>query len=368
MINELPFPTPALVVDLDILEGNLARMAEWARQQGIKLRPHAKAHKCVEIARRQMELGACGLTVAKLGEAEVMIRAGFRDIFIAYQIIGQDKIERLIEMSREASLITAIDSPEGAEALDRAARAAGMALPVMIEIDSGLRRCGTLPGLPSLELARKVSRLPNLDLRGVFTHAGQAYAAASAAEVARIAREEAEAVAATAELLRTHGIPVPEVSIGSTPTAWASVDRSGVTEMRPGNYVFHDATQLALGSAEVADCALRIVATVISRPSRNRLIIDAGSKTLALDRGAHGTSLLKGFGLIPEHPEITISRLSEEHGILDVPDSCGLEVGTRIEIIPNHACTAVNLAEHLYVARQGKVTGRWEVAGRAKVT
>lgn len=368
MPADLVPPTPALVVKVDILERNLARMAELARREGVRLRPHAKAHKCVEVARRQIELGACGLTVAKLSEAEVMLRAGIRDIFIAYQIVGEDKIERLASMSRQARLTTAVDSLQGVEALDRAGRAAGVVFPVMVEVDSGLRRCGTLPGEPTLNLARQICRLQNLELRGLFTHAGHAYAASSSDEVTRIAREEVAAVTSTADLLRRDGIPVGEVSVGSTPTAWADADRTGITELRPGNYVFHDATQQALGSAGFSDCALRIVTTIISRPAHNRLVIDAGAKTLALDRGAHGTSLLKGFGLIPGHPEITIARLSEEHGILEVPDSCPLEVGARLEIIPNHACTAINLAEHLYVLKGDRIVARWDVAARAKVT
>lgn len=364
----LQIETPAVLVDLDKLEINLNDMASFSSKQGIALRPHIKAHKTPEIALKQLESGASGITVATLKEAEVMLDAGIRDIFIAYQVTGQDKLNRLKKLITEADLSAAVDSLEGAWFLASAARAAGEELPVLLEINTGLNRCGVLPGAQALQLARSVSEFPDLYLKGIFTHAGQVYGAASEAEVAEIGRHEGQATVDTAQLLKREGFPLEVVSVGSTPTAKIAGQVEGITEIRPGNYVFYDAIQVGLGVVSLEKCALRVRAGVISKPAEGRIIIDAGSKTMALDQGAHGTEVVAGYGMLINNPGLTIPKLSEEHGIIQSSADRDQEpaIGDQVEIIPNHACVTVNLTEHLVMTRQGQVIDSWQVAARGR--
>jgi D-serine deaminase-like pyridoxal phosphate-dependent protein len=346
--------TPSVLVDLDILDRNVRRMADFAAEHRVNLRPHAKSHKTTAIAHRQVDAGAVGLTVAKLDEAEAFLRAGFDDLLIANQVIGAIKWRRLAELQAHGTVAVGVDSFEGARGIAEAARAAATTVPVLIEVDTGLHRAGVLPGEPSLALARQIAALDGLNLRGVFTHAGHAYAATSPHDVQRIGQDEGELLVLTAERLRACGIDCPVVSVGSTPTAMIAGAIPGVTEMRRGNYVFYDRMQVGLGSAQRADCALTVLTTVISRPSADRAVIDAGSKTFALDRGAHGLDALLGFG--EDHQfGLVLDRLSEEHGVilLDPIHDTLVQVGDRLRILPNHACTTANLAEALYGVRAG---------------
>jgi len=345
-----------VLVDLDVLERNVARMAAYAAERVIALRPHAKSHKTVAIADRQRAAGAHGLTVAKLDEAEAYLAAGFDDLLIANEIVGVDKWQRLAAMQRRGSVAAGIDDFQAAEGMAEVARQAGVTVPVLIEVDSGLRRAGVAPGPATLELAAKVAGLEGLILRGVFTHAGHAYSAQSHADVARIGQAEGEVLVETAQLLRSNGVRCEVVSVGSTPTARYAGAVPGVTEFRPGNYVFYDRMQVALGSAQAEDCALTVLARVISRPDPQRVVVDAGSKTFALDRGAHGTDALGGFGEdTAQH--LVLERLSEEHGMLSLEmpgQSVGL--GDRLRFVPNHACTVANLADVLLGVRGDRVT------------
>ena len=235
--------TPAVLVDLDVLERNVARMAAFAAEHAIALRPHAKSHKTVAIAERQRAAGAHGLTVAKLDEAEAYLAAGFDDLLIANEIVGVDKWQRLAAMQRRGSVAAGIDDFQAAGGMAEVARQAGVIVPVLIEVDSGLRRAGVAPGAATLGLAAKVAGLEGLILRGVFTHAGHAYSAQSPAEVARIGQAEGEVLVETAQLLRSSGVRCDVVSVGSTPTARFAGAVPGVTEFRPGNYVFYDRMQ-----------------------------------------------------------------------------------------------------------------------------
>lgn len=360
--------TPALVVDLVRLERNIDRMARLAESAGVSLRPHIKSHKTPWIARLQVAAGASGLTVAKLGEAEAMFAEGFGDIFIAYEIVGEDKIRRLLSLSSKARVGCAVDNLEAARELDFAAGRQGRSLEVLIEVDTGLGRCGVPPGPETVRLYREVAALPNLKLRGIFTHAGHAYAARTPAEVEEVARHEGRSMAELAELLRREGLRPEVVSVGSTPTVPHSALVPGVTEIRPGNYVFNDAIQIGLGVAAEDDCALRVLATVISRSAPDRAVIDAGSKSLGLDRGAHGVSLVPGFGRVVGHPDLIVERLSEEHGILRLPGGYPLPLGTRVEIIPNHACPVANLFDRMVAIRGGEVERVLEIKARGMVT
>jgi D-serine deaminase-like pyridoxal phosphate-dependent protein len=364
----VPYPeldTPAVLVDLTALETNLRRMAERARTAGVRLRPHAKTHKSTWIARRQLANGAGGLSVAKLGEAEIFADDGVTDILIAYPIVGKAKLDRLRTLAERVRVILALDDLVVARDLSSLGLAMGRTLEVMVEVDSGLHRCGRPPGSASASLAAAVARLRGLRLIGLLAHAGHAYRAGSAEEREQIALEEARALVDTAAALRRRGIELSELSVGSTPTA-ASIDLvtatyPSITEMRPGTYVFNDVNQLVLGVAREKDCALRVLTTVVSRPARERMVIDAGSKTLAADAGLDG-----GYGRVVGHPDLVITSLSEEHGVVSVPARSRWRIGDRLEIIPNHACPVPNLAVALVGVRDGTVTRTIRVNARGK--
>jgi D-serine deaminase-like pyridoxal phosphate-dependent protein len=347
--------TPVVLVELDRLERNVERMATLARTHGVALRPHVKTHKSIAIARMQVAAGAVGLTAAKLDEAEVFARAGFTDLFVAYELVTPAKLARAIALAGRVRLAFGIDSPEGIEMAAAAARDAGTRLRVRIEIDSGLHRCG-VPADEAVALARLMAARPELELEGVFTHAGHAYAAESARELDRIGQEEADSVLRAAELIGS----VEVVSVGNTPTAARSIAKAGVTEARPGNYVFYDGMQVALGAAGPEDCALTVAATVISRPAPDRAVLDAGAKTLGLDRGAHGSSSLPHYGSVVG-TDGALARLSEEHGVLELPPSSALRIGETVRILPNHACAVANLAAGYAVIRGDRVVDWWPV-------
>ncbi len=372
--------TPALLVDLDRLEANIEAMAAHARSGNLVLRPHFKTHKSVAIARRQLAAGAVGITVAKLDEAEALVDGGIdAPILIAYELVDPYKLERAMRLATRVPLTLAVDSAAGARQVAAAAGAAavgsaaaavgapaargagtagagatpGHGIDVWIEIDSGLRRCGVLPS-EAADLAQIVAGLPELHLTGVFTHAGHSYAAPDAAAVAAIAADEARSVLDAATAIRAIGIPIETVSVGSTPTARFHDGSAGITELRPGNYVYFDAMQVALGSAADGDCALSISSTVVSRATPDRAVIDAGSKTLGLDRGAHSSDLLVDFGSLLG-VDGALARLSEEHGTLRIPSDSPLAIGDQIRIRPNHACSVSNLAREAFGLRDGIV-------------
>ncbi|MBA3235066.1 MAG: alanine racemase [Chloroflexi bacterium] len=360
--------TPALLVDLDRLDANVESMATHARNGGLALRPHFKTHKSVAIARRQLAAGAVGITVAKLDEAEALVDGGIdAPILVAYELVDPRKLERAMRLAARVPVTLAVDSAAGARQVAAAVEVAweaatgtatisggtGRRIEVWIEIDSGLRRCGVLAS-EAADLARIVAGLPALHLTGLFTHAGHSYAAKNADAVAAIAADEARSVLDAAAAIRAIGIPIETVSVGSTPTARFHDGSAGITELRPGNYVYFDAMQVALGSAAERDCALSISTTVISRPTTDRAVIDAGSKTLGLDRGAHSSDLLVDFGSLIG-VDGALARLSEEHGTLRIPSDSPLAIGDQIRILPNHSCSVSNLAREAFGLRDGLV-------------
>ncbi|HEY2797036.1 MAG TPA: alanine racemase [Thermoanaerobaculia bacterium] len=355
-------PTPAVLVDLDVVEKNVASMQARARASGVKLRPHAKTHKAPRIGRMQIAAGASGLTLAKVSEAEVFAREGFDDIFLGYPIFGADKARRLLALSDRVRLAVGADSEEGARSLGEVFHAAGRRLPVRLKIDCGYHRVGVPPDR-ALEIARRIAGLPGISFDGLFTHGGQGYGGATPEEVARIGRDEGRIVAETAEALRAAGLPVGEVSLGSTPTVASAVTQRGVTECRPGTYVYNDFSQVSLGSCGFEDCALTVLATVVSVPASDRAVVDAGSKTLSSDplrprAGGHGLVLGR---------KTRVVRLSEEHGVLQVEPGESFRVGERVRILPNHACVVSNLHDRLVGVRGERVEEDIEVAARGCV-
>ena len=356
-------PTPAVLVDADVLERNIARMAAHARDAGVRLRPHAKTHKIPEVGRMQIAAGAAGLSLAKTGEAEVFASAGFDDLFLAYPTVGEDRGRRLLALSDRVRLAAGADSVEGAESLGRPFAAAGRRIDVLLKVDCGFHRVGVLPER-AVETALSIASLPGVSLRGIFTHAGHSYLAETPGGVAAVGREEGETMTAVAGALKAEGIACDEVSVGSTPSARHAMSVAGVTECRPGNYVFHDASQVNLGTCSVEDCALTVLATVVSAPAPGRAVVDAGSKTLSSDSlrpQADGYGLLLGG-------EGRIERLSEEHGVVRVAPGRRLDIGQRVRILPNHACVVTNLHDRIFAVRGERIETEWRVAARGRVT
>jgi len=352
--------TPRVLVDCLRLEANIARAAVIAREAGVNLRPHIKTHKSVDIARMQLAAGASGVTASRADEAIVFLQAGIPSVTSAYPIVEAAKLDRLLLAARTAGakLRCLADSDAGVTALHKAGERAGAPVSVFLKIDVGLHRCGVEVDDPALpRLAARIHGSPYLEFKGLLSHAGQAYAAASASEVRAIARTEASLMRRAKALLEGRGIPVPEVSVGSTPTVLASDDYDGITEIRPGNYVFMDRTPVRLGLADEDEVALTVLASVVSVNER-WVIVDAGSKTLSSDGGAHGAGAgdfgkaypVRADGSLGE--PLAVGRLSEEHGWL-ANNGAGLAVGDRVRILPNHACVVANLQDSLMLIEPG---------------
>jgi D-serine deaminase-like pyridoxal phosphate-dependent protein len=362
--GEQALDTPLIAVDLDLLERNIAEMAALAASYGVSLRPHAKTHKSPHIARMQLEAGAAGLTCVKLGEAEVLVdQGGVIDVLIAYPVVGDLKIRRLLQLLDRARIAVAVDTHQAAVALSQAVSAADRTLDIYLEVNTGQDRAGARAGQEAVDLAVAIASLPGLQLAGVMTHEGHAGFSAPD-EIATVAQNAGQALVDTAERIRAQGIAITHVSVGSTPASWFTPRVAGITEMRPGTYVFNDNNAFRHGRIGPDRCAARVISTVVSRPAPDRAIVDAGSKALALD---HSPSH-PGYGYIVGHPGATITRLSEEHGVVTLsPNELGFDVGDRVEIIPNHICPAVNLTDELVMLRAGHVVDRWPVAARGKV-
>lgn len=358
--------TPCLVVHKPVLQQNINEMAEYAGQQGISMRPHQKTHKTAEIAKMQLDAGAIGVTCAKLGEAEALIDSGVvNDVFIAYQIVGPRKIARLLNLMDRATVSVAVDGVEVAQALSEACVADGKTLDVIIEMNTGLNRAGILPGEETERLAEEVAAMPGLNVKGIMTHEGHVSKGNTQDELDSYGADAGQAMIDTANRLRQKGIDVDVVSVGSTPGSFSTTKVDGITEMRPGTYVFYDRAIFRFGRIGPDRCALRILATVVSRPSPDRAVIDAGSKTLTMDPPPpDGT----GYGYVVDEPDAVIVRVSEEHGVIEFPGgNSQLAVGDVIEIIPNHVCPTVNLQDQMFVVSDNGSIEAWDVIGRGKV-
>jgi D-serine deaminase-like pyridoxal phosphate-dependent protein len=354
--------TPALIVDRGRLIVNISEMAARARELGVALRPHAKTHKSPAIAALQRAHGATGLTVATLTEAEGFADEGADDLLITAPPVGDWRLERLLALARRVRIRVAVDSVEAVAALDRACGLHQAEIGYVWEVDCGVGRFGTRPGRDSAEpIAHAVRMAGHASFDGLLTFGGHAYAATTPGEIAAAADDEREAIEQTVSALADRGIDVAVRSVGSTPTAHAMRSAEGITELRPGNYVFYDATQVALGVVGLERCALSVLATVTSRPAPDRLILDAGSKALAAERLS---TLTPGFGQIDGHPGLRVDRLYEEQAIVHSDGPCEIPVGTRLRVVPNHACAAANLHSQMLVVDEDVVVDAWPVATR----
>src|SRR5699024_393658 len=358
--------TPTLLLDLDQLDRNIEHIMQFAKENGVAYRPHIKTHKSTNIAKKQMDAGAVGVTVATVGEAEVMADAGIPSILLAYPICKEEKLKRIQSLLNQTEMIIAVDSAEQATILNDFFTKHHQKVQVWMKVNTGLNRCGVEPDEEVLALAQHIESLSQLELTGIFTHAGHSYAATTEKQIVDIAEYEANAIVSSAMLCEEAGIQSPNGSIGSTPRFKIGGNIDGITEVRPGNAVFYDMIQVGLGAATIEECALTVRASVGSiKPGR--IIIDAGSKTLNLDKGAHGNENVVGHGYIKEYPEFVLARLSEEHGIIETDHPESVTLGEELTIIPNHACTVANLFHTYTVHQDKKVVDHWKVDARGRV-
>lgn len=345
--------TPALVVDLDIVERNIARLQAQCDAAGLANRPHIKTHKSVRFARMQMAAGAIGITCQKLGEAEIMAGAGIDDIFISYNLIGDEKIARLGKLLQRVNVSVAADNPVVVEALAAAGRSAGRDLPVLVECDTGRKRAGVETPSEAIALARQIARTQGLTFAGLMF-----YAPETAVEATNRFFDAVKAA------LDAEGIAIARVSTGGSPNLVNLGKMPAATEHRAGTSIFNDRTQVAAGVARQEDCALTVYATVVSRAGAERGILDAGSKVFTTDGG----KALDGYGLILEHPEARIAQFAEEHGFLDL-SRCNdrPKVGDVVRVIPNHVCVTVNVVGELVLVRAGKIDEVMKIEARGLV-
>ena len=343
-IHELD--TPVAVVDIDKLEGNIHRLQNYLDQHGVANRPHIKTHKIPEMAHMQLAAGASGITVQKLGEAEVMAQAGIRDIFLPYNILGAAKLERLMQLTRRVQISVTADSEVTVRGLSEAARREGTTLPVLVEFDSGIGRCGTQTPQQTADLARIIARSPGLHFGGLMTYPNNTQVDAFIQE--------------TVALLDAAGLSVEKISGGGSPCMWEVHQHPQITEHRAGTYIYGDRAMVKSGAMTFEQCAFTIIATVVSRPTANRGILDSGSKTLSSDLQG-----LDGYGFIVEYPQANIQRLNEEHATVDF-SGCASKpaIGERVTIIPNHCCVANNLFNQIIGVRGETVEVVWPVAAR----
>jgi D-serine deaminase-like pyridoxal phosphate-dependent protein len=349
--------TPSLLLEAEALEGNIARMAAFFAGRACGLRPHFKSHKCTQIARRQMQAGAVGITCAKLGEAEVLADAGIREILIANQIVGHVKVARLVALAQRAAPMVAVDAAENIRMISAAAAAARVEIGLLVEVDIGMKRCGVRPGAPALELARLAASLPGVKFMGLQGYEGHVVDLRDLGERTEKTRAALQLLADTRRLIEQAGLPVKIVSGGGTGTYTITGDFPGVDEVQAGSYACMDWWYSDI-RPEFKQ-ALSILATVISRPAAGVAIIDVGRKGVGAEFGPPRVKNLPGAGIA--------SFGSEEHTAIALPPEASLRVGDRLEIIPSHGCTTANLYREFVVHRQGIVEDVWPIEGSGRM-
>jgi D-serine deaminase-like pyridoxal phosphate-dependent protein len=368
-------PTPQVLIDRTRVARNIDRVQQLASAAGVRLRPHAKTHKSPVVAKWQLDSGAIGICCAKPGEAEVFAGAGVRDIRLPYPV-HPSNAARLLRLMDHAAISIIVDHLDIARAWSEVMQRAGRTLDVLVKVDVGFHRCGIDPGAGALAFLAVVASMRGLRLRGVLSHAGHGYLAASEQELCDVARREAEILTRLQAQAAAAGIELEELSVGATPTLRFSATMRGLTEMRPGNYVYFDRTQVALGAASLDDCALTVLATVVSKPAANRIILDCGSKTLSSDQ-ARGITAAPGFGAVIDAdattrpPEVdrslVVERLSEEHATVRVDGETRLVPGDRVRVVPNHACVVSNLVDAVQLVDGNELIDTLPVAARGRI-
>ena len=352
--------TPALLLDRDVMERNLKHMADRAKRLGVALRPHIKTHKCLELGRRQEAHGAKGITVSTLFEAEAFTRGGFTDLTWAFPL-DRTHLPHVKRIAEQTTLRVTLDDLETAKAVS------GSGLHVWLKVDSGLHRAGVDPSSRyALDVARELGAERGITFDGILTHSGHAYRTRNKDEAAQVAEQERQVMAWFAELLRKDGLPVRDVSVGSTPAMSAVKDLTGVTEARPGNYIFYDRTMVLIGCCEPQDIAVSVLATVVShQPGASHFVVDAGALSLSKDLGPNHLGLDPAFGEVKGHPELSVASVSQEHGLIRAAAPAAIEgkfkVGDRIEILPNHSCLTEAHFDEYVVIEGGRMIDRWKI-------
>jgi D-serine deaminase-like pyridoxal phosphate-dependent protein len=350
--------TPALIVDLDKLERNIDRMARFSAESGVNIRPHAKTHKCPIIAHKQIDKGAIGITCAKLSEAEVMASAGIKNILIANQVVQRTKINRLASLVRLADVMVAVEDPGNIEDLDAAARAKGVTIPVVIEVDVGMNRCGSRSVEETLLLARKIAASPNLELRGLMGYEGHAVFIKDIEERRARCAEANDLLVKHKEALEDAGCEVSIVSAAGTGTYDLAGRNPGITEIEPGSYIFMDTRYGGIEGINFEQ-SLFVLTTVISKKGPSEAILDAGKKAVTEEFGLPRVAGAPGWEL---------TKLAEEHGFIKATQpACELRVGDKVRLIPSHCCTTVNLHDMYYCCRGEFVEAVWDIAARGCV-
>jgi D-serine deaminase-like pyridoxal phosphate-dependent protein len=362
--------TPSLLLDVERVKRNAERMSRHVRECGAKLRPHVKTHKCIEVARIQTEGHGGALTVSTLAEARAFIAHGFNDITYAVPI-EPGKFDEAVQLAGECERLSLItDDAEIPARLNERARGAGVRLDLFLKVDCGYHRCGVEPTSPdAFEIPRRIEDSSNLRFAGILTHAGHSYHCRTREEVLAVARHERDLMKDFAAELRASGTPVPTVSIGSTPTITAIDHLLGIDEARPGNYIFFDAFQAAIGSCSLDDCALTVLAAVVHRDlTRRRVVIDAGAIALSKDRGAVEFDEACGYGHVLDLEGkplgLRVGSLSQEHGEISVTEESlldRLKVGTRLRVLANHSCLTAAQHTHYHLLEGERVVDRWEI-------
>ena len=373
-LNDLP--TPQVLIDQPRLFANIDRAQQLATSAGVALRPHAKTHKSPVVAKWQIEKGAVGICCAKLGEVEAFVDAGMESVNIRLPYpVNPFNAARLIALMDRVTLSIIVDHLDVARGWSDEMRRAGRALDVLVKVDVGFHRCGIDPAGDALGFLQAVAAMPGLRLRGLLSHAGHGYHAASDDELRSVAAREAETLTALRDRATKAGIGLDEMSVGATPTLRFSAGLPGITELRPGNYVYFDRTQVALGAATLDDCALTVLATVVSKPAADRIILDCGSKTLTNDQ-ARGITKAAGYGAVlvgdggsPRRVDetLTIERLSEEHATVRVTGRTPLQPGDRVRVLPNHSCVVSNLVDAVRLMEDDRVIDTLPVAARGRI-
>jgi D-serine deaminase-like pyridoxal phosphate-dependent protein len=349
--------TPALWVDLDIMERNIAKMAQFIQSAGVAWRPHTKGIKIPAIAHKLIASGAIGVTCAKLGEAEVMAAAGIHDILIASQVVGKSKVTRLANLCHHADVIVAVDSLENVRQLSKAASQASSSIRIVIEVNTGMNRCGVQPGDSALKLAKQVAGLPGLRFSGVMGWEGHTVGIEDPAEKERSVHQAVESLIATAQLIRSSGLPAPIVSCGGSGSYRITALIPGVTELQAGGAVLGDVTYIRYGAQ--TEPGLFVLATVISRPAPERAVVDAGRKAM---NGEVSMPVPKGV------PGLRLEKLNAEHGILAIENpAIPLKVGDKLDFIAGYGDNTVFLHDYLFGVRGDKVEIAWEVQGRGRL-
>lgn len=355
--------TPSLVLDIDIFKGNVRDLLQFCSANGVSLQPHAKTHRTPQLGLLQQELGCDGVCVAKLGEAEGFAQAGIKKITVAYPILGLNKVERARVLATSIDLTLAVDSVIGAESIGEVFTQHSQVCPVLLIIDTGLGRDGVLPeNAPSI--AKAIHAVPGVKVVGIMTHEGIVYAASDYNSMIAIAKQISEMMVEVGNTITKAGVDISRVSMGSSASARVAAMVPGVNQIRPGIFSFNDLGQIALGNATFETCAVRVLSTVVSRPTPDTAVIDAGSKSLSADLlpAKEHRDEYPGHGLIIGKAGWIIERLSEEHGMLKwmgqgTPQD--LKIGEQIQIIPNHVCTTFSSLNESVVISHGEVIDRW---------